>query len=217
MASFYKARSRTPPTSRSSWSAPSRSTRRCRCSRATSARCRRPAQPSSRFKDVGITFPASIEKAHGRKGARAEGARRSSASPPIRRSRRTSRSESRPRPTCSRSRCATSCARSSGETYSVSVGLSQPLPQATGGSIGVSFGAAPENVDTMIERVLQEVRRLQDEGPSADLTNRAKESARRTTRPRSSRTASGSDGCSRRSCSAAIRRCSCIGWSASTR
>ena len=32
----------------------------------------------------------------------------------------------------------------------------------------------------MVERVLQEVRRLQDEGPSADLTNRAKESARRS-------------------------------------
>ena len=67
-----------------------------------------------------------------------------------------------------------------GETYSVSVGLSQRLPQSTGGSIGISFGSAPENVDKMVERVLQEVRRLQDEGPSADLTNRAKESARRS-------------------------------------
>ena len=32
----------------------------------------------------------------------------------------------------------------------------------------------------MVDRVLQEVRRLQQEGPSADLTNRAKESARRS-------------------------------------
>jgi zinc protease len=31
----------------------------------------------------------------------------------------------------------------------------------------------------MTERVLQEVKRLQQEGPSPDLTNRAKESARR--------------------------------------
>jgi zinc protease len=32
----------------------------------------------------------------------------------------------------------------------------------------------------MTERVLAEIRRLQSEGPSADLTNRAKETARRT-------------------------------------
>jgi zinc protease len=32
----------------------------------------------------------------------------------------------------------------------------------------------------MLDRVMQEVRRLQQEGPSADLTNRAKESARRS-------------------------------------
>ncbi len=36
-----------------------------------------------------------------------------------------------------------------------------------------------ENLEAMTARVLQEVRRLQDEGPTADLTNRAKESARR--------------------------------------
>ena len=43
----------TPPTSRSSWSARSRSTRPCRCWRATSARCRPPASATSTFKDVG--------------------------------------------------------------------------------------------------------------------------------------------------------------------
>ena len=32
----------------------------------------------------------------------------------------------------------------------------------------------------MTTRVMQEVKRLQDDGPSADLTNRAKESARRS-------------------------------------
>jgi zinc protease len=66
-----------------------------------------------------------------------------------------------------------------GETYSVSVGSVQPLPQPGYGRIVVSFGAAPENVDRMVERVLQEVQRLQKEGPSTDLTTRAKESARR--------------------------------------
>jgi len=66
-----------------------------------------------------------------------------------------------------------------GQTYTVGVGLSQPLPQRGGGRIEVRFGAAPENLPSMTARVMQEIKRLQDEGPSVDLTNRAKESARR--------------------------------------
>jgi len=66
-----------------------------------------------------------------------------------------------------------------GQTYTVSVALSQALPQRGGGHIEVRFGAAPENVAAMTDRVLQEVKRLQQDGPTADLTNRAKESARR--------------------------------------
>jgi zinc protease len=67
-----------------------------------------------------------------------------------------------------------------GQTYGVSVGLSQPLPQPGYGRIEVSFGAAPENLASMTERVMKEIKRLQDEGPSADLTERAKEGAKRT-------------------------------------
>lgn len=67
-----------------------------------------------------------------------------------------------------------------GQTYSVSVGQGGPsLPQHGGGFVRVSFGAAPENIAPMTERVLAEVKRLQQEGPSADLTTRAKEAARR--------------------------------------
>jgi zinc protease len=66
-----------------------------------------------------------------------------------------------------------------GQTYTVGVNLSQPLPQRGAGHIDVRFGSAPENVASMTDRVLQEIKRLQKEGPSADLTNRAKESARR--------------------------------------
>jgi zinc protease len=66
-----------------------------------------------------------------------------------------------------------------GETYNVSVGLNQPLPQRGAGHIAVQFGGAPDKVDRMVERTLQEVKRLQQEGPSANLTTRAKESARR--------------------------------------
>jgi zinc protease len=66
-----------------------------------------------------------------------------------------------------------------GETYSVSVGLVQPLPQRGAGRISISFGSAPEKFDSMVQRILQEVQRLQKEGPSADLVNRAKEAAHR--------------------------------------
>lgn len=66
-----------------------------------------------------------------------------------------------------------------GETYSVSVGLQQQLPQRGTGRISVSFGGAPDKADSMVQRVLQEVQRLQKEGPSADLVNRAKEAAHR--------------------------------------
>jgi zinc protease len=66
-----------------------------------------------------------------------------------------------------------------GQTYTVSVGLSQPLPQRGAGYVAVQFGGAPDTIDKMVERTLQEVKRLQQEGPSEDLTNRAKEAAHR--------------------------------------
>ena len=66
-----------------------------------------------------------------------------------------------------------------GQTYTVQVGLSQALPQRGSGHIEVRFQAAPENLTTMTARVMQEIRRLQQEGPSQDLTDRAKETARR--------------------------------------
>jgi len=66
-----------------------------------------------------------------------------------------------------------------GQTYTVSAGLSQNLPQRGGGYMQVSFGASPENIEKMTARVMQEVARMQKEGPSEDLVNRAKETARR--------------------------------------
>jgi zinc protease len=135
--------------------------------------------PTSRFKDVGITFPSANEKAIVEKGREPKGTTvmSFSADPPLEENEQ------------GRVEAATQVLEIAlrdilreelGETYSVSVGLSQRLPQTTGGSIGVSFGSAPENVDKIVDRVLQEIRRLQDQGPSEDLTNRAKESARRT-------------------------------------
>ena len=66
-----------------------------------------------------------------------------------------------------------------GQTYTVSAGLSQSLPQRGGGYVQINFGASPENIDKMTARVLQEVERMQKEGPSEDLVNRAKETAKR--------------------------------------
>ncbi len=66
-----------------------------------------------------------------------------------------------------------------GQTYTVSVGLSQSTPQRGDGHTQVSFGAAPENLPGMVERVLKVIQQLQKTGPSEDLTGRAKESARR--------------------------------------
>lgn len=66
-----------------------------------------------------------------------------------------------------------------GETYTVGVGLQQETFQRGGGHIAISFTAAPENLETMTERVMQEVRRMQKEGPSDDLLTRAKEAALR--------------------------------------
>ena len=66
-----------------------------------------------------------------------------------------------------------------GQTYTVSVDLTQNLPQYGGGHVEINFGASPENMPKMIERVQQEVERLKREGPSADLLNKAKETAKR--------------------------------------
>ena len=48
-----------------------------------------------------------------------------------------------------------------GQTYTVSVGLSQALPQQVAAGTSSEFGAAPENVGAMTDRVFQEIRRLQ--------------------------------------------------------
>ena len=59
------------------------------------------------------------------------------------------------------------------------VGLSPSLPQRGSGHIQVRFQADPQNLPSMSARVMQEIKRLQAEGPSKDLTDRAKETARR--------------------------------------
>lgn len=66
-----------------------------------------------------------------------------------------------------------------GQTYTVSVGLAQAPPQRGDGYVAVQFGAAPENIAAMSERVLREVRRMQTEGPPVDQVENAKAGAKR--------------------------------------
>jgi len=132
----------------------------------------------STFKNLGVHFPASIVKASVQKGREPRGNVVISffADPP-------------PDPVEQENMSATTTVldialrdalrEELGQTYTVSVGLAEQLPQRGDGHVEVSFGAAPENVATMTDRVFKEIKRLQDEGPSDDLTNRAKESARR--------------------------------------
>jgi zinc protease len=137
------------------------------------------AVAASRFRDIGITFPPKSERARVEKGKEPKSQTVVSyfADPPIEENEQT------------RVEAATEVLEIAlrdilreelGETYSVSVGLSQSAPQRGGGHIDISFSASPDNVDKMIDRVQTEVVRLQTDGPSADLTTRAKETARRT-------------------------------------
>ena len=133
---------------------------------------------TSRFKDVGISFPPKIERARVEKGREPKSQTVVSyfADPPIEENEQT------------RVEAVTEVLEIAlrdilreelGETYSVSVGLSQLTPQRGGGHIDISFSASPDNVEKMIARVQQEVVRLQAAGPNDDLTTRAKETARR--------------------------------------
>ena len=133
---------------------------------------------ASQFKDVAIHFPESVEHIRVEKGREPRGQTVISffADPP-------------PDPSEQENLAAATTVldivlrdilrEDLGQTYTVSVGMAQALPQRGDGHVSVSFGAAPENVPAMTDRVLQEIKRLQQDGPSADLTNRAKESARR--------------------------------------
>jgi zinc protease len=133
---------------------------------------------TSQFKDVGIQFPRSIERVKVEKGREP-------------RSNTVISFFADPSPDPAEQEILTTATsvletalrdilrEDLGQTYRVSVGLSQSLPQRGDGHIQVTFGAAPENIQAMTDRVLQEVRRLQQDGPSADLTAKAKESARR--------------------------------------
>jgi len=135
-------------------------------------------QKTSNFKDVGLSFPNVSENATVRAGREPRGQTAISyyADPSIDPVEQEQVIEAT---SVLETRLRDILREELGQTYSVSAGLSQPLPQRGGGFIQVRFGAAPENLESMTKRVKDEIARLQEEGPSADLTNRAKEASRR--------------------------------------
>jgi zinc protease len=134
---------------------------------------------TSSFKDVAILFPTGTEKTQVQKGRepRSQTVISFFADPPV-----DSAEVERigAATTVLQTRLRDMLREDLGQTYTVSVGLSQGLPQKGGGHIQVNFGASPENIQPMTDRVMDEVRRLQREGPSPELVASAKETARRT-------------------------------------
>ncbi|HEV3484338.1 MAG TPA: insulinase family protein, partial [Vicinamibacterales bacterium] len=134
--------------------------------------------PQSKYKDVGIEFPKEIKKEVVEKGRepRSQTVISFFADPPpdeVEQSRVSAATE------VLEIVLRDIIREELGQTYGVSVGHVQPLPQRGAGRVAISFTASPENVNALIDRVLKEVARLQQEGPNADLTTRAKEAARR--------------------------------------
>jgi zinc protease len=133
---------------------------------------------ASQFKDIGARFPIGVQRAKVQKGQEPRGQTAVSffADPsfdPIEQERVIAATA------VFDTVLRDSLREDLGQTYTVSVGLQQSPPQRGDGYIGVSFGAAPENIDAMTDRVLQEVRKVQTNGPSADLVSKAKEGAKR--------------------------------------
>lgn len=136
-------------------------------------------QRSSRFKDVGLKFPATRQEAKVQAGREPRGQTVISffADPEPDPAEQEQVQEAM---LVLQSALRDILREELGQTYSVSAGLAQALPQRGAGRVEVRFGAAPENLESMTKRVMEVIAKLQQEGPSADLTNRAKESARRT-------------------------------------
>jgi zinc protease len=130
------------------------------------------------FKDIGVRFPMGVQKAEVQKGRapREQTLLSCLADPPFD---PLEQERVNAATTVLETVLRDSLREDLGQTYTVSVGLAQSPPQRGDGYIGVNFGASPENIGTMTDRVLSEVRKLQSDGPSADLVAKAREGAKR--------------------------------------
>jgi zinc protease len=135
-------------------------------------------QKTAAFKDMGLRFPSSIQKAEVQKGQEPRSQTLISffADPPFE---PNEQERVIAATTILETVLRDSLREDLGQTYTVSVGLQQSPPERGDGYIAVSFGAAPENIQGMADRVFTEVKKLQADGPSQDLVSKAKEAARR--------------------------------------
>ncbi|MEQ1871115.1 MAG: insulinase family protein [Vicinamibacterales bacterium] len=135
-------------------------------------------RPTSNFKDQGVHFPTGVQRVNVQKGREPRSQTLISffADPPF-----DSLEQEKIIATTAvlNTVLRDSLREALGQTYTVQVGFSQAVPLRGNGSVGISFNAAPGNIASMTERVLDEVKKLQADGPSADLVEKAKEGARR--------------------------------------
>ena len=66
-----------------------------------------------------------------------------------------------------------------GGTYGVSVGFNNAAPLEGYGAMMIQFGSSPENVDTLVSAAMKEIERLKAEGPSLEDVEKVKELERR--------------------------------------
>jgi zinc protease len=66
-----------------------------------------------------------------------------------------------------------------GGTYSVNVGYSNTQPQSGYGTIAVSYGSAPENVEKLTNVVLEHAGKLREQGPTPEEVQKVQELERR--------------------------------------
>ena len=137
---------------------------------------------SSQFQDIGVRFPTGTQKVEVQKGRepRAQTLVSFFADPSF------DPNEQERVITATavfRDRYATRCAKTR-QTYTVSVGLSRSSRRSmVTATWPVQFGAAPDNIAGMTDRVLK-VQKMQTEGPSADLVAKARKAPSATMKPR---------------------------------
>ena len=158
-------------------------------------------QPASNFTDVGIHFPPRARRRTVEKGREPQGQTVISffADPPHRSDGAGAGHRGHRR---ARDRAARHPARGTGpDLHRIGGSRRSACRSAAAGYVEVSFGAAPENIGKMSDRVLEEVQTNAEGrtvGGSARIAPRSRRAA--TTRPRSSRTPTGWGGCRPSTC-----------------
>ncbi|HUU32449.1 MAG TPA: insulinase family protein [Vicinamibacterales bacterium] len=130
------------------------------------------------FKDMGMTFPAGVQKAEVRKGQEpaSQTVMAFFADTGLN---ETEMHRARAAATLVGIRLRDILREQLGGTYGVSVSYRDSAPQKGYGAMNVSFGSAPDRVEGLQKAVIDEVTRLRAEGPSAEDLQKVQELERR--------------------------------------